>query len=101
MGTPLTARYLVEPTIEDLGERSMVFVSGPRQVGKTTLASQLVAAHFEHTVTLNWDNRADRTRMMAGAWPGGTALVILDELHKCRTWKRFLKGEYDRHRGRL
>jgi hypothetical protein len=31
-------------------------------------------------------------------WPGGEALVVLDELHKWRGWKSWLKGELDQHR---
>ena len=40
-------------------------------------------------------------RSRAARWPGGTALVVLDEIHKWRAWKGWLKGEYDRHRDRL
>jgi hypothetical protein len=39
-------RYLVEPILSDLRERKMVFLGGPRQVGKTTLACDLVAKEF-------------------------------------------------------
>jgi predicted AAA+ superfamily ATPase len=91
-----TPRYL-EPSIRaDLAEK-MVFVAGPRQVGKTTLA-QHVMASAGRTVYLNWDNRDDRREIRAARWPGGTSLVVLDELHKWRGWKGWLKGEYDKHR---
>jgi hypothetical protein len=33
--------------------------------------------------------------------PAGSALVVLDALHKWRHWKRWIKGEFDKHRGRL
>jgi len=94
-----TERYL-EATIRSDLARKMVFVAGPRQAGKTTLARRLldgspVGAYF------NWDNRGDRKELRAGRWPGGEALVVLDELHRWRPWKGWLKGEYDRHAGRL
>lgn len=51
-------RYL-EPAIrEDLGEK-MVFVAGPRQVGKTTLARRILDTDGPG-LYLNWDNREDR-----------------------------------------
>lgn len=78
----------------------MVFVAGPRQVGKTTLAQRILAADGPG-VYLNWDNREDRAEIRRAQWPAGDALVILDELHKWRGWKGWIKGEFDRHRDRL
>ncbi len=52
-------------------------------------------------VYLNWDSREDRREIRAARWPGGEALVVLDELHKWRGWKGWLKGEFDKHRDRL
>ncbi|MDE3055823.1 MAG: AAA family ATPase [Verrucomicrobiota bacterium] len=40
-------RYLTPFILEDL-EETMVFISGPRQVGKTTLANEFVANHFQN-----------------------------------------------------
>jgi hypothetical protein len=90
------ARYLDSAIREDL-EQKMVFVAGPRQVGKTTLAQQILASR-PGGVYLNWDNREDRREIRAARWPGGPALVVLDELHKWRGWKGWLKGEFDKHR---
>jgi uncharacterized protein len=87
------------PVRADLA-RKMVFVAGPRQVGKTTLARRLLADE-EVGVYLSWDRAQDRKEVRAAQWPGGEALVVLDELHKWRPWKRWLKGEYDRHRDRM
>jgi hypothetical protein len=91
-----TARYL-EPAIRDDLDAKMVFLAGPRQVGKTTLAQQILAA-WRTGVYLNWDNRDDRKEIRAARWPAGPALVVLDELHKWRGWKGWLKGEFDKHR---
>ncbi len=88
-------RYL-EPSIREDLARKMVFVAGPRQVGKTTLARQVLAT-FEHGAYFSWDNREDRGLIRAARWPAGPALVVLDELHKWRGWKGWLKGEYDKH----
>jgi hypothetical protein len=95
----MLTRYLQAPVTEDLA-RKMAFVAGPRQVGKTTLARQMLAAAASG-VYLTWDRREDRDTIRRGQWPASEALVVLDELHKYRHWKRWLKGEFDLHRERL
>ena len=92
-------RYLESPIREDLAAK-MVFLAGPRQVGKTTVARHLLA-RSDDGVYLNWDNREDRREIRAARWPAGASLVVLDELHKWRAWKSWIKGEFDKHRGRL
>ena len=87
-------RCLTAPIVEDL-KKKMVFIGGPRQVGKTTLARTLVGAHFKETAYFNWDKKQERRQMMAAQWPGSAELIILDELHKFKGWKRLIKGEYD------
>jgi len=69
----------------------MVFVAGPRQVGKTTLALDLPGARAGH---LNWDVPADRERILRRELPA-TGFWVFDELHKYRPWRNFLKGLYD------
>ena len=91
----LKDRYLNKCIIEDLSEK-MVFVGGPRQVGKTTLARELVAPHFNVSSYYNWDNRSDRSKIMRSEWPGNAQLIILDEIHKYKDWKNYLKGVCDR-----
>ena len=90
----LKERYLVPHVLEDLQEK-MVFVGGPRQVGKTTMAAELIASHFENVCYRLWDKRADRLRLMKSEWPGDADLLIIDELHKYKKWKSYIKGEYD------
>ena len=92
-------RYLHDPIQADLSDK-MVFLAGPRQVGKTTLARQLLA-EFGIGCYLNWDNRTDRREIRATRWPGGRALVLLDEIHKWRARKSWIKGEFDKHRDRI
>jgi predicted AAA+ superfamily ATPase len=91
----VSRRYLEAALRADLRSK-MAFLAGPRQVGKTTLARQLLAQTTDG-VYLNWDTRADRRDLRAARWPPGEALVVLDEIHKWRGWKGWLKGEYDAH----
>lgn len=72
----------------------MVFLTGPRQVGKTSLA-KAIAAEYPSSVYLNYDSFADREIIRAMAWLPSTQLLILDELHKMDDWKNYLKGLYD------
>ena len=90
-------RYLEPYILTDLGKK-MVFISGPRQVGKTTLAKNL-GQHFANPSYLNWDSRGDKKAILESTFEGGTRLVIYDEIHKYRDWKNHLKGVYDTRKG--
>jgi uncharacterized protein len=72
----------------------MVFVAGPRQVGKTTLARRLLGRKPGY---LNWDAAPDREAILRGELPPANFWVF-DEIHKYRLWRRFLKGLYDSRR---
>jgi hypothetical protein len=88
-------RYLAGQVQRDLA-RKMVFLAGPRQVGKTTLARALPGARRGY---LNWDVAEDRARILARELPAAK-LWVFDEIHKYRGWRGLLKGLYDgRRRG--
>jgi predicted AAA+ superfamily ATPase len=72
----------------------MVLLSGPRQVGKSYLARSIMEG-FRTPQYLNHDNAQDRTIISKQAWRSTTDLLVLDELHKMRGWKSFLKGVFD------
>lgn len=78
-------------------EEKMVFLGGPRQVGKTTLALSLLdRAEASHPAYLSWDDLADRKLLLAGALPASQPLLIFDEIHKYRQWRGLIKGIYDK-----
>lgn len=87
-------RYIKQHIITDLSDK-MVFLGGPRQVGKTTLARELLRSKdgFKGNY-LNWDDDAGRSRILDKEFPS-SGLVVFDELHKFRQWRRYLKGIYD------
>ena len=90
----LEKRYLTNYILKDLTKK-MVFVGGPRQVGKTTISRELIGSLFKNPLYLNWDNRHDRKRIMTGNWHRENDLLILDEVHKYSKWKSLIKGYYD------
>lgn len=91
-------RYVERYILEDLRDK-MVFISGPRQVGKTTLARQIGEGFFKGRYDyLNWDNREDRKNILRGISKSDKELFIFDEIHKYRGWKNYLKGEHDKHK---
>ena len=72
----------------------MVILTGPRQVGKTTLA-QALAAEAGRGQYLNWDVPGDRRILRDQAWNPRADLLVFDEIHKMPDWKAFLKGAWD------
>lgn len=83
-------RYL-NPQIQHDLQRKMVFVGGPRQVGKTTVAKGFLKNPEGY---LNWDFPEHRERLLRHQMPV-IPLWVLDEIHKYRLWRNFLKGIYD------
>lgn len=75
-------------------KKKMVFLGGPRQVGKTTLAKSLLAGRPGY---LNWDIPEHRERILSNKLPD-TGFYVFDEIHKYRHWRNYLKGLYDRHK---
>lgn len=86
-------RFYHDAILRDL-EKKMVFLCGPRQVGKTWLAKK-IAESFQHSIYLNYDRLEDRDILLREAWLKNTDLLILDEIHKMPDWKNFVKGVFD------
>lgn len=80
----------------------MVFMPGPRQSGKTTLA-QWIANDYVNSLYFNWDIPDHRTELIRNPGffqaierrDGSKPLIVLDEIHKYRDWKNYLKGVYE------
>jgi predicted AAA+ superfamily ATPase len=86
-------RYQKQAILRDL-QKKMVFLAGPRQVGKTTL-SKSIAEEFKSSQYLTYDHLEDRKIMLSEGWLPSTELLILDEIHKMPKWKNYLKGVFD------
>lgn len=86
-------RYIKSQVLHDLSKK-MVMITGPRQIGKTFLAKQLLA-EYQKPQYLNFDTPEDRSIIIARSWPLDADLLIFDEIHKHKDWKSFLKGVFD------
>jgi len=86
-------RYLEKPVSEDLRQK-MVFVGGPRQVGKTTLSLNIAPKRHRY---LNWDVLEDREFILRQKFPA-EKFIIYDEIHKYKSWRNYIKGLYDTSR---
>ena len=86
-------RYLYNQILEDL-KKKIVFVTGPRQVGKTFLAKQIME-NFARPQYLNFDNINDLRIINDTSWAINTDLLVFDEIHKMKKWKSYIKGVYD------
>lgn len=97
-------RYL-EPDITQLcfTDHKMAFVSGPRQCGKTTMAKRLLSERGSGQY-YNWDElkfrrlwAKDPSQIVSeiASRISKKPLIILDEIHKAKSWKSNLKGVYD------
>lgn len=96
-----TTRLYENIICEHLGlYRQMVFLSGPRQVGKTTLAKTFASDY------LDWDEKETRLLILKGARAVGNSfaleegrasgkVIVFDEIHRYQKWKTFLKGFFD------
>ena len=90
----LVSRRILPLIQQDL-RKKMVMVAGPRQCGKTTLAKDLL----RHTPGryYNWDTDQDRKALLSSKLDESAGLWVLDEIHKNRRWRNWLKGSYDQH----
>lgn len=82
--------------------RQMAFLTGPRQVGKTTACRRVSPEH----AYLSWDDSDDRRTLARGPKAVAAAVglerlgaiprvVVLDEVHKFARWTTLLKGLFD------
>jgi predicted AAA+ superfamily ATPase len=86
-------RHQKQIILKDL-KKKLIFLTGPRQVGKTWLALD-IAKSYSKSIYLNYDHFKDRKIIKSQEWLDDTDLLILDEIHKMKGWKTFIKGVFD------
>lgn len=90
-------RYLKPHILKDLRSK-MVFIGGPRQVGKTTLAQSIIKRKSSY---INWDHLEHRQWILNNQLPTHLPELIFDEIHKFFHWRSFIKGLYDTYKDTL
>lgn len=88
-------RYIY-PTLNEFTQEKIVLLSGPRQVGKTTISELWLKD--KNGLYLNWDAPADRERILSPKFIQTLKVdaLVVDEIHKYLRWKSWLKGLYDK-----
>ena len=87
----------------DIAQKPMVFISGPRQSGKTTFANDIIGSLYKNKIYFNWDVIDNKKTLIQDPYffqnihraDESVPLVIFDEIHKYKNWKKYLKGVYD------
>lgn len=90
-------RYLEGAIKEDL-KKKMVFVGGPRQVGKTTFAKTFLKSEKAY---LNYDYVHDRAILLKQQLPTKYDYLVLDEIHKFKNWRSLVKGYFDKFKSKM
>ena len=88
-------RYLLK-SIQLFLKKKMVFLGGPRQVGKTTLCLRFLnPPSEENPAYLNWDDPMARHNIKTSNFPAEQKTLCFDEIHKFKNWRSLVKGLYD------
>jgi len=77
--------------IQKYANKKIILITGPRQSGKTTV-SKMIDESFDY---LNFDNSEHVRIILSKGWDRKKNVLILDEIHKMKKWKGWLKGIYD------
>lgn len=90
-----------------LNSKKMAFISGPRQVGKTTLARQ-ISEEYSQKKYITWDDPKIRKQwnnnpqdFIAEFNTSEKSVLIVDEIHKSKNWKTQLKSLWDQKNKKL
>jgi hypothetical protein len=104
----IVGQYIFDPEIT---AGKMIFLTGPRQVGKTTFALNWLATTGVEGTYFNWDDPAVRSEYtrnplyfrnrIEDKYRGNPVPMVFDEIHKHRGWKNTLKAIYDTNRENL
>ncbi len=99
----IQTQYLFD---DELNANKMIFLAGPRQIGKTTFVRHKLERLKQSDLYFNWDDPFVRREYQRNphflkskiAIHNTEPLIAFDEIHKHKKWKDILKGLYDIHK---
>jgi len=104
----LVGKYIFDP---EISAGKMIFLTGPRQVGKTTFAKNWLSSLGVEDTYFDWDDPAIRSEysrnplyfrnILNAKFKGKPVPMVFDEIHKHKNWRNILKGVYDPNRERV
>ncbi len=104
----LVGKYIFDP---EISAGKMVFLTGPRQVGKTTFAKNWLSSERVEDTYFDWDDPAVRSEynrnplffrnIVNANFKGRPVPMVFDEIHKQKNWRNILKGVYDPNREKV
>jgi predicted AAA+ superfamily ATPase len=104
----LVGKYIFDP---EISAGKMVFLTGPRQVGKTTFAKNWLSSERVEDTYFDWDDPAVRSEynrnplffrnIVNAKFKGSPVPMVFDEIHKQKNWRNILKGVYDPNREKV
>lgn len=90
-------RY-IKPQISQDIKKKMIFIGGPRQVGKTTLSREFLRRNDQY---YNWDILEQRDVIKTHKFSEDLKVIVLDEIHKYSRWRTLVKGLYDKYLNKI
>jgi predicted AAA+ superfamily ATPase len=104
----LVEKYIFDP---EMNAGKMIFLTGPRQVGKTTLARNWLAGQDAGDLYFNWDDPAVAREykrnplffknIIDDRFDKKPLSLVFDEIHKQKNWRNILKGIYDTNKEKI
>ena len=104
----LVGKYIFDP---EISAGKMVFLTGPRQVGKTTFAKNWLFSEGVEDTYFDWDDPATRSEynrnpiyfrnIVNAKFKGRPVPIVFDEIHKQKNWRNILKGVFDPNREKV
>lgn len=104
----LVGKYIFDP---EISAGKMIFLSGPRQVGKTTFALNWLNSMGVEGTYFNWDDPAVKREysrnplffrnIVLSKYQGKPVPIVFDEIHKHKNWRNILKGLYDTNKNTI
>jgi predicted AAA+ superfamily ATPase len=104
----LISEYIFD---QEMNAGKMIFLTGPRQVGKTTFARNWLAANGSQDAYFNWDDPAVISEykrnplyfknIIDAKFDQKPVPVVFDEIHKVKNWRNILKGIYDTNKEKM